>query len=128
MEYPVNTKSILTKRRYRNDVAVRMIGHLLEHHGTFGTMAEDIEGYSCAFSYGRANKWCLLGAIYIIALRLNKNSQSLQKMVGAFIPKHFVVKYSHTNINKMKPVVRFWDNATKLSQLRFARKLQRYGL
>lgn len=89
-----------TQRR----TAIRMIGHLLEHHGTAHYEARDASGKGTMFFNGKATRWCLGGAINVVAGELGLDDVAIFRTVAKILDI------------PMRDLARSWDNLYDLGQ------------
>lgn len=61
------------KHQHTIGEAVRMVGHLLEHHGIVGLFVADPSGQPTDIRDPLACSWCMAGACEIVAHTLNVN-------------------------------------------------------
>jgi urocanate hydratase len=96
--------------------AIRLTGHLLEHHGTTGAYAKNREGETCSRYSDYASCWCYVGA---------------QDVVRGLLDQSILADYngSYTRRCDRAAGIEYadqWDGAAPDEQLRIARKLQNY--
>lgn len=108
------------------ETAVRMVGHLLEHHGTTGPFAADKDGIEVAIDDPAATSWCLAGACELVSSKLGFCKRPwLDHTIRPEVLKLFSEAYS---------TVPLWEgntptcSTTPERRLEIARKLQRCGL
>jgi hypothetical protein len=89
-----------TQRR----TALRMIGHLLEHPGTAHCEARDASGKGTMFFSENAARWCLGGAINVVAGELGLDDVAIFKTVAKVLDI------------KMINLARSWDSFYDLGQ------------
>lgn len=107
------------------DVAVRMVGHLLEHHGCTGPFAADAKGSDVELDAPMATQWCFAGAIQVVSKTMGYcNSVWLDRELTSACAKY---------LNDYRSPILIWESysfqpTTAEERLEIARKLQRCGL
>lgn len=97
------------------DEALRVVGHLLEHHGTRGVLARDAYGKPVNPAENPAAcSWCLLGALWVVSSRMGLPFGALKAQA-----------YSRT---RYVGLVTVWDFASPTVQRKILRRLQTAGL
>jgi hypothetical protein len=91
--------------------AVRMMGHLLEHHPAEGTLARNKNGRVIGPTEKNAACWCYIGSGFVVAEQLHLNVSSV------FNASDRVSGISDGNT---------WDSLSQVSRKDVAKKLQEY--
>lgn len=101
--------------------AVRMVGHLLEHHGCTGPFVANKDGRHLEPGDPEATQWCLAGACEEVAHRLFYTPHWLDRYVTFAV----LQKLGQPGVNR----IRLWEGelgrpTTPEQRLALARKLQ----
>lgn len=107
------------------ETGVRMVGHLLEHHGCVGPFFATAEGRGTHMDDPNRTQWCMAGAIDDVSERLGLSEYygDSSKLTSAVMG----------HLGRIGSRVFVWEGAirqltTKEERLAIARKLQTYGL
>jgi hypothetical protein len=90
--------------------AVRMVGHLLEHHPTTEYWAHTKDGHPTLPNNPHASCWCLFGACEVVGAKLKLNYNSLAETVCSVL--------------NIAPAGISWDNHPDKASV--CKKLQEY--
>lgn len=117
----------MPKHEYTIQEAIRMVGHLLEHHPTTGAAARDSEGVQTGGAHEKnASRWCIVGAASVVARYLTSEDAYYDKYQEICLGINKVLALP--NIIK---VIDAWEGSvsgvagvTPATRLTIARKLQ----
>lgn len=122
------------------DVAVRMVGHLLERHGITGPFFADKDGNHYGQSmvdHPQINQYCMWGATLATARKLQLNEEVLGRAIlGVLAGSNFSTDSTLiiTFWERTKMEHPLWDPSSRIpygggyrARLNMARKLQMYG-
>ena len=113
------------RKRHTTAEALRMVGHLLLHHSTHGSYANDDHGKEASIIDPQAASWCLIGASYLVAQCLRTNLKEMLRVIESRIPAG--VQSGETQQGGV--LIQFWDrHLGGHGRLAFAEGLSTYGL
>lgn len=95
--------------------AIRIMGHLLEHHGISGPVAVDKNGAHTVPQDPQATGWCMFGVALLLDRKHGVDYTYLVEMVGRCL-------------GKTCSLAGMWEYTTPEERLAMARKLQAYNV
>lgn len=98
------------------NTAIRMVGHLLEHHSTTGSYARTKTGHHTTATDEDASCFCFVGAVWAVTRKMGGNWKILANECSSHL--------NWTGLQEPKQ----WDSATDSQRLAWARKLQKVGI